>query len=70
MFYTEGVKLACEGSLILEHLGYLEKSGVKLVVCSTCLDYFGLKRSLKVGAVLGMPDVLAAMESEVNVISL
>ena len=70
MFYTEGVKLACEGSPILEHLGYLEKSEVKLVVCSTCLEYFGLKGSVKVGAVLGMPDVLAAMQAAVNVISL
>lgn len=70
LFYTEGVKLVCEGSPVLEHLSHLANSGVKLVVCSTCLDYFGLMESVKVGEVLGMPDILAAMQSSANVISL
>jgi sulfur relay (sulfurtransferase) complex TusBCD TusD component (DsrE family) len=70
LFYTDGVKLVCEGSPILEHLGHLENSGVRLVVCSTCLDYFGLMDSVKVGEILGMPDILAVMQTASNVISL
>jgi hypothetical protein len=70
LFYTEGVRLVCDGSPILEHLSHLASSGVRLVVCSTCLDYFGLMENIKVGEVLGMPDILAAMQSAMNVISL
>lgn len=70
LFYTDGVKLVCEGSPILEHLGHLENSGVRLVVCSTCLEYFGLQDKVKVGKVFGMPDVLAAMQAASDVISL
>ena len=70
LFYTEGVKLVCEGSPILEHLEHLANSGVKLVVCSTCLEYFGLKENVKVGEILGMPEILAAMQAAKNVISL
>jgi hypothetical protein len=32
-FYTDGVKLACEGSLVLEHLQSLQSRGVELILC-------------------------------------
>ena len=43
-FYTDGVKLACDGSPVLDELRLLEARGVRLILCQTCLDYFGLKR--------------------------
>lgn len=70
LFYTQGVRLVCEGSLVLEHLSALEKAGVKLIVCQTCLDYFGILDQVKVGEVLGMPQILAAMQAAANVITL
>ncbi len=42
VLYTEGVRLACEGSPVLEQLDQLEKAGVEIVLCQTCLEYFGL----------------------------
>lgn len=60
-FYTEGVRLACEGSPVLEELRALEAVGVHLILCQTCLDYFGLKDKVKVGIVGGMGDIMAAM---------
>ena len=60
-FYTEGVKLACEGSSVLEELKSLEAAGVRLVLCQTCLDYFGLRDSVCVGIVGGMGDIMTAM---------
>jgi hypothetical protein len=60
-FYTEGVRLACEGSPVLEELRVLEAAGVHLILCQTCLDYFGLKDKVKVGIVGGMGDIMAAM---------
>ncbi|MGB8215224.1 MAG: DsrE family protein [Anaerolineales bacterium] len=60
-FFTEGVRLACEGSPVLEELRALEKAGVHLILRQTCLDYFGLKDKVQVGIVGGMGDIMAAM---------
>jgi len=70
LFYADGVKLVCEGSLVLEWLRSLEAAGVELTICSTCLEYFGLTDSVKVGKVGGMPGILAALQAADKVISL
>lgn len=49
LFYTDGVKLVCEGSPVIEQLRALEAKGVELIVCSTCLNYFGLMDKVQVG---------------------
>jgi len=48
-FYTDGVKLACEGSPLLDPLKALEARGVRLILCTTCLNYFGLMDQVRVG---------------------
>lgn len=70
LFYTEGVKLACEDSPVLEQLGRMEKQGVELVLCSTCLDYFGLREKVRVGVIGGMPDILETLQNATKVVSL
>ena len=70
LFYTEGVKLVCEGSPVLQWLRILEDAGVELIVCSTCLEYFGLIDKVKVGKVGGMPGILAALQEADKVVSL
>jgi sulfur relay (sulfurtransferase) complex TusBCD TusD component (DsrE family) len=60
-FYTEGVKLACAGSPVLEELTTLEQSGVRLILCQTCLDTFGLSDQVRVGIVGGMGDIITAL---------
>ena len=59
-FYTEGVHLVVEGSPLLEPLAELERRGCRLLVCTTCLEYFALKDRLRVGTACGMPDILDA----------
>ena len=68
-FYTEGVRLVVEGSPMLEQLRALEARGVRLIVCSTCLDYFGLTDKLKAGIVGGMTDIMETMFKAEMVIS-
>jgi len=60
-FYTDGVKLACEGSPVLEELATLEQRGVHLVLCQTCLNTFGLSDQVRVGIVGGMGDIITAI---------
>ena len=69
-FYNEGVKMVIVGSPVLEQLVALEKKGVRLVVCSTCLNYFGLADKAKVGIVGGMTDILEAQLRAGKVITL
>jgi hypothetical protein len=69
-FYTEGVRLAVEGSPVLEALGSLEKKGVRLILCSTCLNYYNLMDKVKLGIVGGMGDILEAQTRASKVITL
>jgi hypothetical protein len=69
-FYTEGVRLVTEGSPVIEKLRALEEKGARLVVCSTCLNYFGLIEKIKIGIVGGMGDILAAQWQAAKVITL
>jgi len=48
-FYTDGVKLVVEGSPLIERLAEIEQSDVRLIICSTCLNYFGLTEKVRVG---------------------
>lgn len=69
-FYTEGVKLACEGSPVLDELASLQRAGAELVLCKTCLDYFELTSKVKVGVVGGMPDIIEAISGARKIITL
>jgi intracellular sulfur oxidation DsrE/DsrF family protein len=69
-FYTEGVRLAVEGSPVLETLVSLEKKGVRLILCSTCLNYFNLTDQVQVGIVGGIGDILEAQQRASKVITL
>jgi selenium metabolism protein YedF len=69
-FYTAGVKLVCEGSPVLEPLKALEAKGVRLIICGTCLNFFGLTDSVEVGIVGGMTDIIEAQWRAEKVISL
>ncbi len=70
LFYTDGVKLACEGSPVIDELKALKDRGVELILCSTCLDYFDLRDEVQVGVVGGMPDIIEALSAAGKVISL
>ncbi len=69
-FYTEGVKLAAQGSPVLDLLLNLEERGVHMILCSTCLAYYGLIDHIAVGIAGGMADIMAAMSKASKVISL
>ncbi|MEN4041442.1 MAG: DsrE family protein [Anaerolineaceae bacterium] len=69
-FYTDGVRLAVSGSPVLELLRVLERRGVRLILCSTCLAYYGLSEQVQVGIVGGMADILTAQARADRVITL
>jgi selenium metabolism protein YedF len=69
IFMNSGVKLAIEGSPVLESLDKLEREGVSLLVCGTCLNYFEVKDRLKAGKVSNMYEIAEQMMRAEKVIS-
>ena len=70
VFYNAGVKLICENSPAIEALQNLDKKGVQLLACKTCLDYFELSDQIKVGNVGSMPDIITLQADADKVINL
>ncbi|MGB9886073.1 MAG: sulfurtransferase-like selenium metabolism protein YedF [Moorellales bacterium] len=70
LLLNSGVKLACEGSPVLDSLLALEGRGVEICACGTCLDYYGLKDSLCVGSVTNMYSVVETLAEAEKVIHL
>ncbi|QXM06995.1 sulfurtransferase-like selenium metabolism protein YedF [Crassaminicella indica] len=66
LFMNSGVKLTVEGSEVLDYLKQLEREGVELLSCGTCLDYFHLKEKLAVGSVSNMYSIVDALHSAKN----
>ena len=58
LFFNGGAKLTCEGSDSLEDLRKLEKEGVEILTCGTCLDFYHLTETLAVGEVTNMYDIV------------
>jgi selenium metabolism protein YedF len=65
-----GVKLAVEDSDNLPALQRLEKEGALILVCGTCLNYFGLFEKKRVGSTTNMLDIVTVMQLADKVISL
>lgn len=70
MLVNNGVKLAVRGSEVLEALQAYEKSGLKILVCGTCLTHFNLLDEKQVGETTNMLDIVTAMQLADKVISL
>jgi len=69
LFYNSGVKLVVEQSGALDALQELQKKGVEILVCGTCLDFFQLKSAIKIGEISNMYDIMQTMAEAAKVIS-
>ena len=58
VLYNSGVQLVCAGSPVIDLLKSIESKEVKIIACTTCLKYFNLMDSLKVGVAGTMMDIL------------
>jgi len=59
--YNAGVKLAAKDSAVLEDLQHLSAAGVDILVCGTCVNYFGLGDRIATGRISNMYDILETM---------
>ncbi len=70
IFLNGGVKLTVKGSEVLESLQNLEKRGVKILSCGTCLDFYGIKDNLAIGEISNMYTIVESMNTSNKVIKL
>lgn len=70
LFMNGGVKLPTEDEQIVEHLVKLQKKGVEILVCGTCLNFYNLTENLKIGTISNMYDINEKMVNAGKVITL
>jgi selenium metabolism protein YedF len=69
IFMNSGINLVVKGSLVINDLKFLQDKGVEMIVCGTCLDYFGKMDELVVGRLSNMLDIVQSMKDAQKVLS-
>ena len=70
LLVNSGVKLSTENYDTVENFKILQEAGVEILSCGTCLDYYGLKESLKVGNITNMYTIVDIMKNSSQTISI
>ena len=76
IFANSGVRVTTEGSPpaggsdLIDDLKALERSGVEILSCGTCLDYYGLVDSLRVGRASNMYEIASSLLGAERVVKL
>ena len=68
VFYNSGIFMALDDSPVIESLRELEKSGVKILVCGTCADFFQKKEQIHIGTISNMYTILETITNAGKVI--
>lgn len=70
VFVNSGVKLTIEESPALESIQKLENNNVTILVCGTCLEFFGITDQKRTGQTTNMLDIITGMNLSDKVISM
>jgi selenium metabolism protein YedF len=68
VFYNSGVKLVTNNSPVIEHLKDLERMGVELLLCATCVNYYSLDSVVSAGTLSNMYTIAEVMTSAGNIV--
>jgi selenium metabolism protein YedF len=68
VFYNKGVTIVTNSSPVIEHLRDLEKMGVELLLCSTCVNYYKLEELVGAGILSNMFTIAEVMASAGSII--
>ncbi len=64
LFMNGGVKLpAGDAADVIDSIRALEQKGAAVLVCGTCLNFFGIADKLQVGTVSNMYDIVSKMQA-------
>lgn len=68
VFYNRGVILGAEGSPVINQLIEIEKMGVTLLFCATCVKFYSVEEHIKIGTLSNMFEIAQVMSSAGNII--
>lgn len=66
--YNDGVKLAVKGAPTVPMLEALAQKGADIILCGTCVSFFGVQDSLAVGRVGDMKGIVEALATAEKVL--
>ena len=69
VLYNSGVWLVATESGALEALRSLQETGVEILACGTCLDFYQLKSAIQVGQISNMHEIMTAMAEADKIVS-
>jgi selenium metabolism protein YedF len=70
LLINAGVKLAAEGSEVLDNLKILAANGSDIRSCGQCLNYYGLTEKLAVGKITNMMEIVEFLTSSRRTITI
>lgn len=68
ILYNSGVQLAISGSDTAASLLALHKRSVEIIVCGTCVDFYGLKDKIAVGTISNMYKINTVLSEATKVV--
>ena len=68
LFYNKGVTIVTKDSPLIDHLKDLEKMGVELLLCATCVNHYSLSDKIGAGILSNMYAIAEAMASAGNIV--
>ncbi|MFI3315832.1 MAG: sulfurtransferase-like selenium metabolism protein YedF [Rikenellaceae bacterium] len=68
IFYNGGVKFTVDDSSVRDVLVELESKGVMLIICGSCVDYYGLKEQISVGVISNMYKIAELLHSSATIV--
>jgi len=70
VFFNSGVHLTSNESNTIDDLKALEEKGTKMLICGTCVNYYGLQEKLAVGTISNMNEITQMMADAARLINI
>jgi len=70
VLYNSGVKIAAQGSFVLDAVNGLFESGVDILACGTCVEHFELKDSLQAARITNMDEIASIILKSKNIVTI
>lgn len=70
IFLNAGINLTTEPTPTINDLKELESTGIRILSCGTCLDYYNAKDKLLVGNITNMGEIVSLLMAAKHVISI
>ena len=68
VFYNKGVTLVTKNSPLIDHLTDIEKMGVEILLCATCVNHYAIKDIVGAGTLSNMYTIAEVMASAANIV--